>query len=134
MFFRLKATGSGQVVKLLESYRDVDGKSRHRTVASLGNAPINWDERKAIAKAVEGRLYGQGELVAGELSEQGGQWVDRILRQVSVEGSWRLFPRPYCDPVRTSMPIRSLASQCYQTPGICLKYQHRYVHTGSILY
>jgi isopentenyl diphosphate isomerase/L-lactate dehydrogenase-like FMN-dependent dehydrogenase len=89
MFFRLKATATGQVVKLLESYRDGAGKSRHRTVASLGNASINWEERRAIAKAVAGRLYGQGELVVRDLSEEAGQWVDRIVRQVSREGRWR---------------------------------------------
>ena len=91
MFFRLKATATGQVLKLLESYRDGEGKSRHRTVASLGNAPIKWEERRAIAKAVAGRLYGQGELVVRDLSEEAGQWVDRIVRQVSREGRWRVF-------------------------------------------
>ena len=35
MFFRLKATRSGQVLKLIESYRDDTAMSRHRTVASL---------------------------------------------------------------------------------------------------
>ena len=91
MFFRLKATQTGQVLKLLESYRDSAGKPRHRTVASLGNAPIKWEERRTIAKAVEARLYGQAELVARDLSEEAGQWVDRIVRQVSREGRWRAF-------------------------------------------
>ena len=88
MFFRRKRTQSGQVVKLLESYRDAQAKPRHRTVVSLGNAPIPWTERRGIAKAVERGLYGQGELFASELSEEARQWVDRILRQVSSEGRY----------------------------------------------
>ena len=63
MFFRVKRTQSGQVVKLLESYRDTQGKPRHRTVVSLGNAPIPWSERRGIAKAVERGLYGYEEFV-----------------------------------------------------------------------
>lgn len=39
MFFRLKPTRSGQVLKLVESYRDDTARPRHRAVASLGVAP-----------------------------------------------------------------------------------------------
>jgi hypothetical protein len=94
MFFRLKATKSGQVLKLIESYRDGTAKSRHRTVASLGNAAIARDDWKSVAKVVEGRLYGQQELVDRELGRDEQRWVERIVRQVSSEGSWRPFRRP----------------------------------------
>jgi len=88
MFFRLKATQSGQVLKLVESYRDDTATSRHRAVASLGNAAIEPDDRKPIAKAVEDRLYGRDHLLARELSEKQRAWVDRIVRQVASEGRW----------------------------------------------
>ena len=63
MFFRLKSTKSTPVLKLIESYRDDTAKPRHRTVASLGDAAIAREHWKAIAKVVEGRLYGQRELI-----------------------------------------------------------------------
>lgn len=88
MFFRLKPTKSGQVLKLIESYRDDTGKPRHRTVASLGNAAIGPEQWKGIAKVVEGRLYRQPELIERILPSDEEQWVDRILRQVSSEGRW----------------------------------------------
>jgi transposase len=91
MFFRLKRTKSGQVLKLIESYRDDTAKPRHRTVASLGNAAIAREQWKPIAKVVEGQLYGHQELVARVLGTEEEQWVDRILRQVSSEGRWMRF-------------------------------------------
>lgn len=94
MFFRLKATKSGQVLKLIESYRDDTAVSRHRTVASLGNAGIARKDWKPIAKVVEGRLYGQNDLIERELSADQRGWVDRIVRQVSSEGRWQPLRRP----------------------------------------
>ncbi len=88
MFFRLKPTRSGQVLKLIESYRDETGKPRHRTVVSLGDASISREHWKPIAKVVEGRLYGYEELVERELGDEQQRWADRILRQVSSEGRW----------------------------------------------
>lgn len=89
MFFRLKETKSGQVLKLIESYRDDTTRPRHRTVASLGNAPMAYADWKRIAKAVEDRLYGREELLALDLSAAQTQWVDRIIRQVGSEGHWK---------------------------------------------
>jgi transposase len=94
MFFRLKPTKSGQVLKLIESYRDDTATPRHRTVASLGNANIAREHWKPIAKAVEARLYGQDDLIERELGGEQRQWVDRIVRQVSSEGRWTPFRRP----------------------------------------
>jgi len=93
MFFRLKPTKSGQVLKLVESYRDDTARPRHRAVASLGNAPIAREDWKPIAKAIEVRLYGEGELVERELDAQQQEWVDRIVRQVSSEGRWKRLRR-----------------------------------------
>lgn len=88
MFFRLKKTKSGQVLKLIESYRDESSIPRHRTVVSLGDAPIESASWKVIAKTVEDRLYGREELIARELSDADQEWVDRLVRQVESEGRW----------------------------------------------
>ena len=59
MFFRLKATRSGQVLKLVESYRDDTARPRHRAVASLGNASLALADWKPVAKAVETASMGE---------------------------------------------------------------------------
>lgn len=94
MFFRLKITRSGQVLRLVESYRDETARPRHRAVASLGNAPIDRVDWKPIAKAVEDRLYGRDELMARALNPTQTLWVDRIVRQVGNEGKWQPLPEP----------------------------------------
>lgn len=93
MFFRLKATRSGQVLRLIESYRDETARPRHRAVASLGNAAIGRSDWKPIAKAVEDRLYGREVLLARELNADQIRWVDRIVRQVGSESRWRPLVR-----------------------------------------
>jgi transposase len=94
MFFRLKTTRSGQVLRLIESYRDDAARPRHRAVVSLGNAPIACTDWKPIAKAVEDHLYGRAGLLARKLSDVHMQWVDRIVRQIGSEGSWKAFAKP----------------------------------------
>ena len=94
MFFRLKPTRSGQVLKLVESYRDDTARPRHRAVASLGDAPLAPADWKPIAKAVEDRLYGRDVMIPRNLSAVHVQWVDRIVRQVSSEGRWHPFAEP----------------------------------------
>lgn len=91
MFFRLKSTKSGQVLKLIESYRDSSSVPRHRTVASLGNAPLDRSDWELVAKAVEDRLYSRAELLSRDLSDSQSGWVDRITRQVNSEGKWHPF-------------------------------------------
>lgn len=91
MFFRLKSTNSGQVLKLLESYRDEASVPRHRTVVSLGNAPLNRSDWAVVAKSVEDLLYKREELLSRELGKEQAAWVDRITRQVNSEGKWLPF-------------------------------------------
>jgi transposase len=91
MFFRLKATQSGQVLKLVESYRDEFLRPRHRAVVSLGNAAIAPCDYKPIAKAVEDRLYARSALFVRALDAKQMSWVDRICRQVAQEGRWHAF-------------------------------------------
>lgn len=94
MFFRLKVTQSGQVLRLIESYRDAAAQPRHRAVVSLGNAPMDRADWKPIAKAVEDRLYGRQTLWVRDLSPSQTQWADRIVRQVGSEGRWQPFAEP----------------------------------------
>ena len=69
MFFRPKETRLGQVLKLIESYRDETLTPRHRTVASLGDALIKLSSWKSIAKTVEDRLYGREDLIARDFTD-----------------------------------------------------------------
>ncbi|NLB54955.1 MAG: IS1634 family transposase [Lentisphaerae bacterium] len=91
MFFRLKSTKSGQVLKLIESYRDSSSVPRHRTVVSLGNAPLERADWKSVAKAVEDLLYKGPELFPKALTENQSAWVDRIIKQVNTEGKWHPY-------------------------------------------
>ena len=88
MFFRLKRSPSGRVLQLLESYRNLQAQPRQRVVVSLGQAPLAQRDWKPVARAVAARLYGQSELLPGELSPQARQWVDSITRRVAREGRW----------------------------------------------
>lgn len=97
MFFRLKITHSGQVLRLVESYRDDAARPRHRAVASLGNAPIDRADWKPVAKAVEDRLYGREVFLERPLNESQSRWVDRIVRQVGNEGRWQPLAKPTKD-------------------------------------
>jgi transposase len=89
MYFRRKTSPSGQVLQLLESYRNVEGQPRQRVVVSLGNAAVpekHWEE---IATVVEKRLYGQPELFPGEHPAVVNEWADIIVRRVDLGGRWQ---------------------------------------------
>jgi transposase len=98
MFFRRKHSPSGQVVQLLESYRNPQGQPRHRVVLSLGGAPLAQKDWPGVAKAVGARLYGQAELSVSELSDHARQWVDSITRRVTREGRWLPLVAVVADP------------------------------------
>lgn len=91
MYFRLKTSPSGQVLQLLESYRNAEGLPRQRVVVSLGDADMPEEMRRSVAKAVERRLYTpeQGELFPEELSVQARQWIDQIYNRIAREGRFR---------------------------------------------
>ena len=109
MFFRLKKTKSGQVLKLIESYRDIDGVPRHRTVASLGDAAIVRDRYQPIAKAVEARLYAREELSLGlELDADCQDWVDRIIRKVEQDGTWTTNARDTAGSLQATQSKESI--------------------------
>ena len=91
MFFHKKKSKSGEVLQLLESFRNREGKSRHRVVVSLGNASIPETSRKCIAKHVESILYGYRELFSAAMDEQ--VWIDQIVKRIEREGKWQPLTR-----------------------------------------
>ena len=88
MYFRHKRTPTGQVLQLVESYRNAEGRPRHRVVISLGNAPIPKENWTIIAKAVERRLYAQQELFEWNYSRSVQGWIDKIIRRIDLQGRW----------------------------------------------
>ena len=82
MFFRLKHSKSGQVLQLLESYRNSEGKPRQRVVVSLGDGAISRPDFGPIAKAVQKQLYGIEELLAPEYTRRQQNWIELILRRI----------------------------------------------------
>lgn len=93
MFFRIKKTPSGQVMQLIESFRDSMGRARNRVVVSLGNANIPEEVRKSVGKAVEKILYNlyndTEELFEEQYSLREQHWIDMVVRQIDRKGSWK---------------------------------------------
>jgi len=68
-------------VQLVESYRNSQSQPRQRVIASLGDASLPEDEKRAIAKAVETALSGQSDwFEEQDLSAEAASWVARILQ------------------------------------------------------
>lgn len=101
MFFRVKKSPSGQVLQLLESFRNAEGKPTHRVVVSLGNADIPGPIRPLIAKCVETRLYGQPMLLES-LDPDVQHWVEFIVKRVDRIQRWR--PRSSDDTGQPQLP------------------------------
>ncbi|HBM16421.1 MAG TPA: IS1634 family transposase [Lentisphaeria bacterium] len=95
MFFRVKKTPSGQVMQLIESFRDSMGRARNRVVVSLGNADIPEELSKSIAKAVENKLYNKYDgtlaLFPEQYSAKEQHWIDTIIRHIDNRGTWRPY-------------------------------------------
>ena len=87
MFFRLKHSKSGQVLQLLESYRNSEGKPRQRVVVSLGDAGISRPDWGPIAKAVQKQLYGIEELLAPQYTRRQQNWIELIVRRIDGGGT-----------------------------------------------
>ncbi|MHA1574409.1 MAG: IS1634 family transposase [Alphaproteobacteria bacterium] len=92
MYFRTKKTPSGTVLQLVESFRLTDGSPRQRIVASLGNPNIEAEHWAQVAKAVEKRLYGREEMFDWDYPDIVRRHIDRIVRQVDMQGRWRRRP------------------------------------------
>jgi hypothetical protein len=63
MFFRIKHSPSGQVLQLLESYRNPQNQPRQRVVISLGDAALAQPDWKPVAAAVAAQLLRINRLV-----------------------------------------------------------------------
>ena len=82
MYFRKKKIKNSNLLQLVESYRNEEGKPRQRVVVSLGDARLPEGEEKTIAKSVEAFAKGERELLPAPLSEDGHRWVDRICKML----------------------------------------------------
>ena len=81
MYFRTKTVKGTPLLQLVESYRNVEGQPRQRVIASLGDAALPEDEKRAIAKAVASALQGQTDWLGNEaLSQEASSWVARIVQ------------------------------------------------------
>ena len=80
MFFARKKSPSGHTLQLLESYRNDEGKSRHRVVVSLGEAEIPRELWSVVSTGVELGLTGQATLFP--LAAATAEWVDWVLRKI----------------------------------------------------
>jgi len=99
MFFRTKTIKATRLVQLVESFRNNEGQPRQRIVASLGDAEIPPADEKSIARGVEDRLRGQGDLLDQELSADAAQWVVRILQIIARSKSPHPTPTETVDGV-----------------------------------
>ncbi len=88
MFMRLKQSRSGQVLQLIESYRNEQGNPRQRVVVSLGDAAINRSDWRPIATAVQKHLYGIEDLFAPQHTRRQQSWIEMILRRIDEQGRW----------------------------------------------
>ena len=88
MYFRLKKTSAGQVLQLVESYRDAENRPRQRVVISLGDAGIPKENWTLIAKAVEKQLYGKRELFNYDYPGSVQKSIDVIIRRIDLQGRW----------------------------------------------
>ena len=89
MYFRNKPSKTGQVLQLVESYRDAEGLPRQFILASFGDAPLPQTLWATVAQEVEDRLTGQPSLFSEDLDKETISWVDRIVLQVRREGKKR---------------------------------------------
>ena len=88
MYFRRKNSPSGEVLQLLESYRNAEGSPRSKIVVSLGNAKIPRKYFSVIAASVRSNLYGHQQLIQDDIPIQARPWIDSIVKRVQREGRW----------------------------------------------
>jgi transposase len=87
MFFTLKESPSGQTLQLVESYRNAEGKPRHRVVVSLGDVDIPEALWGAVGDAVQLRLAGQPALFG--LDPIVAEWADWVLHRIETRDRHR---------------------------------------------
>ena len=80
-------------MQLLESYRNDEGKPRHRLVVSLGEVDIPRELWGVVSDAVALRLSGQGCLFG--LESAAAEWVDWVLHRIESRDKHR---RRRCGP------------------------------------
>ncbi|MCX6339323.1 MAG: IS1634 family transposase [Candidatus Aureabacteria bacterium] len=105
------------ICKLLEAYRNAEGRPRQRVVVSLGNADIPKKDHSLIAEMVERRLYGYRDLFEHRLSRRVQQWVDSIVKRIDLGGRWRSLRQRG----KTSNPSETLREDDV-VDGVCINH------------
>jgi hypothetical protein len=90
MFFRIKQLKSGNVLQLVESYRNDDNQPRQRLVVSLGSADIPKLHWREVAERVEAKLYSRPEqpYLDHDDAEALSNWVRLIVNRIQRDGKW----------------------------------------------
>ena len=90
MFFRIKSTKTGKVLKLLESFRDCEGTPRHRTVVSLGTPTIIKEEFNRIAYVIEKHFYDIDNdfIYDSELTPENHEFALNVINKIESENRW----------------------------------------------
>lgn len=83
MYFRLTKTKTTPVLQLVHGYRDSNGKSKQKIVASLGNMALPENLKRPVAWAVEAQLTRQ-QTVFPESTEV-VKWTDAVISRVSAK-------------------------------------------------
>lgn len=86
MYFATRTSRGKQILQLLESYRNADGKPRNRVVLSLGMRELDKARGKLIAQVVEAELYCRPLLLL--MPTDVVEDANEILTAVRRKGSW----------------------------------------------
>ena len=90
MFFRVKNTPTSKVLKLLESYRDCEGKPKHRTIVSLGTPTLEKEQLKRVAYLIDKHFYSSEAdfIFEMELTDAERTFADETIRKIETEKRW----------------------------------------------
>lgn len=84
MYFRNKRSRNSQVVQLIESCRDSEGRPRQKILLSFGAATVPEKIWKELAAEIENRLCGMLTLLPA--SDEVQKWADRIVHLLQQKG------------------------------------------------
>jgi transposase len=85
MFFHRKKSRFGHILQLLQSYRNEEGKSRHRVVLSLGDSSLPKKSWGVVANHVESAICGERQLFDATPEEQ--SWIDDIVKRIDKKST-----------------------------------------------
>lgn len=87
MYFTTRTSRGKQILQLLESYRNADGKPRNRVVLSLGMRELERERGQMIAQVVEDELYQRPTLAI--MDDDVIEEANEIVQAVRKKGTWQ---------------------------------------------